>query len=281
MSTQRIEGTETRPRETNLSERDEYLRRQVRERYGAIARSEAGCSCGQTESGGCCGGRTASEATESAKRLGYDLSDLAADCSEANLGLGCGNPRAIAGLKPGETVLDLGSGAGFDCFLAARAVGRAGRVFGVDMTPEMIAKARAIARKRGFTNVEFRLGEIEHLPVRDESVNVVISNCVINLSPAKEQVFREAFRVLKAGGRIAIADIIAIDDIPAEVDADIANYTGCISGAARDTVLRKLMEEAGFLEIVFDTRDLHLDEAGTGASYAAFVASALISARKP
>ena len=164
----------------------------------------------------------------------------------SNLGLGCGNPQAIAKLKPGEVVLDLGAGGGFDCFLAARQVGPHGRVIGVDMTPEMVARARENAQKGGFENVEFRLGEIEHLPVADGSVDVILSNCVINLSPDKEQVYREAFRVLKPGGRLAISDVVAIKPIPAEMRNDFEKYSGCVAGALHVQELECILRTTGF-----------------------------------
>ena len=165
------------------------------------------------------------------------------------MGLGCGNPHAIAGLEPGQTVLDLGSGGGIDCFLAARAVGEEGSVIGVDMTPEMIGKARAIAEDVGAGNVEFRLGQIEALPVGDSTVDVIISNCVINLSPRKSKVFEEAFRVLKPGGRLAVADIVATRPLPDHVREDLALYAGCVAGAATIQDLRAALEGAGFVDI--------------------------------
>jgi SAM-dependent methyltransferase len=167
----------------------------------------------------------------------------------ANMGLGCGNPQAIADLKPGETVLDLGSGGGFDCFLAARQVGETGHVIGVDMTPAMVSKARVNAEKGGFRNVEFRLGEIEHLPVADHSIDVILSNCVINLSPDKERVFADCFRVLRPGGRLAISDVVAFADLPAHVQEDMALLTGCMAGAALISDLEEMLKEAGFQHV--------------------------------
>jgi len=190
---------------------------------------------------GCCG----TEGSGSLA-LGYTPEDLASVPAGADLGLGCGNPQAIAALRPGETVVDLGSGAGFDCFLAASRVGRAGHVIGVDMTPEMVTKARDNARRVGASNVEFRLGEIEHLPVPDASVDVIISNCVINLAPDKGAVFRDAVRVLKPGGRLAISDVVATSAIPAELAASVEALTGCIAGAATVDDMSRLLEEAGF-----------------------------------
>ncbi len=231
--------------------------------------------------GCCCGSGAGGE--ELGRVLGYSDDELAAAPAGADLGLGCGNPQAIASLKPGETVLDLGSGAGFDCFLAARQVGESGRVIGVDMTPEMLARARENARKGGFANVEFRLGEIEHLPVADESVDVIISNCVINLSPEKEQVFREAFRVLRPGGRIAVADMVSLAPLPPEVREDLALYAGCVAGVATVGELRTMLTEAGFVDIVIRPNDSEqlLEAWGAGESLKNQVFSATIEARKP
>jgi len=181
--------------------------------------------------------------------MGYTESEMNSVPEGANLGLGCGNPTAIAALRPGETVVDLGSGGGFDCFLAAAKVGNTGRVIGVDMTAEMIDLARANAKKGGFANVEFRLGEIENLPVGDCTADVVISNCVINLSPDKDRVFREAFRVLKPGGRIMVSDIVLLRELPGEVRNSVAAYVGCVAGAvSRDSYLNAV-REAGFSNI--------------------------------
>jgi ubiquinone/menaquinone biosynthesis C-methylase UbiE len=200
------------------------------------------------------------------------------------MGLGCGNPQAIAGLKPGETVLDLGSGGGFDCFLAARQVGETGRVIGVDMTPEMVRKARANAQKAAVSNVEFRLGEIEHLPVADRSVDAIISNCVINLSPDKGAVFQEAFRVLKPGGRLAIADIVATAPLPEEARKDLALISGCIGGAAPIEEVATYLREAGFRDIRIQPK-VALSEVVRewvpGSRVDEYVVSATIEAVKP
>lgn len=246
----------------------------VRAAYDAVAKAEPG-SCGPP---GCCG-----PSPQSSLALGYSEEELAA-APDANLGLGCGNPQAIAALKPGETVLDLGSGAGFDSFLAARQVGAEGRVIGVDMTPSMLSKARDNARAMKATNVEFRLGEIEHLPVHDATVDVILSNCVINLSPDKSQVFREAFRVLKPGGRLAISDVVATAELPAELAHDLEVLAGCVAAAAPVADLRAMLTAAGFESIRIDvnpkSREFIADWfPGRGAEN--YVASATIEATKP
>src|SRR4051812_32914750 len=197
---------------------NDRIRAQVRTAYAKVANGAGGCSVG------CCGTEGAGSMA-----MGYSTEELASVPEGADLGLGCGNPQAIADLREGETVLDLGSGAGFDCFLAAKRVGAQGKVIGVDMTPAMITKARENAQRVQAKNVEFRLGEIEHLPVANDSVNVILSNCVINLSPEKEAVFQEAFRALAPGGRLAISDVVALGELPPEIANDLA---GCISGAA-------------------------------------------------
>lgn len=250
---------------------NDQVRSQVRTAYAKVAKGADGCSVG------CCGTKGSGSLA-----MGYSEQDLASVPEGSDLGLGCGNPQAIAALRPGETVLDLGSGAGFDCFLAASRVGRTGRVIGVDMTPEMVTKARDNARRVSAANVEFRLGEIEHLPVPDESVDVVISNCVINLSPDKGAVFREAIRVLKPGGRIAISDVVATQAIPKDVVESVEALTGCVAGAARVDEVRGLLAEAGFEEIKVDPRS------DSGAIIAqcmpgseSFLASAVIEGRKP
>jgi arsenite methyltransferase len=222
---------------------NDQVRTQVRAAYAKVAKGADGCSVG------CCG-----TTGSGSLAMGYTEADLASVPEGSDLGLGCGNPQAIAALRPGETVLDLGSGAGFDCFLAASRVGSTGRVIGVDMTPEMVTKARDNARRVSAANVEFRLGEIEHLPVPDESVDVIISNCVINLSPDKRAVFREAIRVLKPGGRIAISDVVATHAIPKEVAENVEALTGCIAGAAPVGEIRAMLTEAGFDGIEIEAR---------------------------
>jgi SAM-dependent methyltransferase len=215
----------------------------VREKYGNIAATSGSCC----PSASCCGG--AAVITELGKKIGYDEADLSAAPEGANLGLGCGNPIALASLKEGETVLDLGSGAGFDCFLAAGRVGPAGKVIGVDMTPEMIERARENARRDKIENVEFRFGDIEHLPVEEGSVDVIISNCVINLAPDKGRVFQEAFRVLRPGGRLMVSDIVLTRPLPDFVKNSVAAYIGCVAGAALKEDYLGAMRQAGFVDV--------------------------------
>jgi ubiquinone/menaquinone biosynthesis C-methylase UbiE len=220
------------------SEDPETTRATVRERYGRIAK----------ESRGCCGARDG-QAAEQSRRIGYSSAEIAAAPEGANLGLGCGNPTALALLRPGETVLDLGAGAGFDAFLAAGAVGVDGRVIGVDMTPAMVAKAQDNARKAGVGNTEFRLGTIEELPVESDSIDAVISNCVINLSPDKPRVFREAFRVLKSGGRLLVSDIVLRAALPDRVRTSVEAYIGCVAGAALQGDYLQAIADAGFVDV--------------------------------
>ena len=224
-------------------EKDE-IRREVRDRYAEVAKKGSSC-CGPDLS--CCG--SASSADSIGKAIGYGESELRSVPEGANLGLGCGNPTALASLKPGETVLDLGSGAGFDAFLAADQVGPDGRVIGVDMTREMIDRARENARKGEYGNVEFRLGEIEKIPVDDASVDAVISNCVINLSPEKDRVFREAFRVLKPGGRVMVSDIVLERELPDFIKSSVEAWAGCIAGASLKEDYLSAIRDAGFLEV--------------------------------
>ena len=227
----------------------EAIRATVRDHYGTVA-TETSKSGSKTESGGgccqpsCCGG-----GGEASLKMGYSPEDLSSAPDGANLGLGCGNPQAIASLKPGEVVLDLGAGAGFDAFLAARQVGPSGRVIGVDMTPAMLEKARHNAAKAGISNVEFRLGEIEHLPVADASIDVIISNCVINLSPDKRAVFAEAFRVLKSGGRLAISDVVATAPMPDVLAKSLPAHAACVAGAADTMSVKDMLAAAGFSDI--------------------------------
>jgi SAM-dependent methyltransferase len=215
------------------------IRSVVREKYGEIAEGKtSGCGCGSA----CGSGDVMTE-------IGYTPEQIAAVPEGADLGLGCGNPLAYAGLRPGETVLDLGSGAGIDCFLAAREVGPAGRVIGVDMTPAMLEKARANAARAGVANVEFRLGEIEHLPVADASADVIVSNCVINLSPQKPLVFAEAFRALRPGGRLVVSDLVLVRPLAPELRESVELYVGCVAGAALKDDYLRMMREAGFEDV--------------------------------
>lgn len=249
------------------------IRKAVREVYSRAA--ETGC-CGPT----CCSG----PAPDLSDKMGYTAEEMEAVPVGANLGLGCGNPQAIAALKTGETVLDLGSGAGFDSFLAAHQVGESGNVIGVDMTPEMLSKARANAVNNGYRNVEFRLGEIENLPVADNSVDVILSNCVINLSPDKSRVFVEAFRVLKPGGRLAISDIVATAELPDQIKRDMALHAGCVAGASLVSELEIMLRAAGFERIHISPKEESKALISTWnpeASVTDFIISATIEAVKP
>ncbi len=258
------------------------IRQNVRESYARVAEADdKGCGCGVPTS--CCG--TSPETDELfSVRLGYSAEDLAAIPEGADMGLGCGNPKAIARLKPGEVVMDLGSGGGFDCFLAAREVGADGCVIGVDMTPQMVSKARRNAQKAALGNVEFRLGEIEYLPVADGSVDVIISNCVINLSPDKAQVFRDAFRVLKPGGRLAISDVVASCELPASIRNDLELHAACVAGASQIEELKGYMREAGFEQVSIEPKDESREfirEWAPGRGVEDHVVSASIEAVKP
>jgi len=230
-------------------------RQQVRDAYSKVANANnENDACGIESS--CCGvSDDAAINTLISTRLGYSESDLADAPDGADMGLGCGNPRAIASLKPGETVVDLGAGGGFDCFLAAKEVGESGHVIGIDMTPDMLSKARDNSVKGKFKNVEFRLGEIEFLPIADDSVDVIISNCVINLSPNKSQVFQEAFRILKPGGRLAISDVVATIELPEEMRNDPMLISGCMGNASLIQELETIMSDAGFTNIHIDPKD--------------------------
>lgn len=244
----------------------------VRARYGGIAAGSAASCCG------------AATVEDQAREMGYSAEELAAVPDGANLGLGCGNPQAIAGLRPGEVVIDLGSGAGFDCLLAARQVGPSGHVIGIDMTHEMLRKARENAAKVGADNVEFRLGEIEHLPVADNTADAILSNCVINLVPDKAQVFREAFRVLKPNGRLAISDVVNTKPLTPDLAADRALICDCVSGAAPSLEIEAWLQSAGFRDIRVtakpESRDLVASWA-PGRGIEDYVAAATIEARKP
>ena len=222
----------------------EDIKKIVKKDYGKIAKQDNSC-CASVSS--CCGNPDLAE--DVSRNIGYSEEELREAPEGANLGLGCGNPTALASIEKGEIVLDLGSGAGFDCFLAANKVGEKGQVIGVDMTPEMIDKARENAEKGGYRNVEFRQGEIENLPIENDSVDVIISNCVINLSPEKKQVFNEAYRVLKSGGRLVVSDIVLLKELPDYIKNSVEAYVGCISGAIVKDRYLDLINDAGFQDV--------------------------------
>jgi arsenite methyltransferase len=222
----------------------EEVKEKVREGYGRVALENRPC-CGAPSS--CCGSGASIQSI--GEMIGYSKEEMSQVPEGANLGLGCGNPVALASLRQGQTVLDLGSGAGFDCFLAAKAVGEQGRVIGVDMTPEMVKKAWENAKKGGYRNVEFRLGDIEYLPVIDDSVDVILSNCVINLSPVKPRVFSEAFRVLKPGGKLTLSDVVLLQPLPPALANSAAAYLGCVAGASLKSDYLAMLDEAGFVGV--------------------------------
>jgi len=268
---------------SNNHEMDD-VRQNVRTEYAKVAEaSNEGSCCGEVAS--CCGvSDDAAINTLISTRLGYSEDDLNVVPDGADMGLGCGNPRAIASLKAGETVVDLGSGGGFDAFLSAREVGETGHVIGVDMTPTMLSKARKNAAKGNFSQVEFRLGEIEHLPIANNTADIIISNCVINLSPHKQQVFNDAFRVLKAGGRLAISDVVATAEMPEEMKNDPLLHAGCMAGAELIDKLEVMLENAGFQDISITPKDGSTDfirDWAPGRGVEDYVVSAYISAVKP
>jgi arsenite methyltransferase len=245
----------------------------------ALQGSTGGCC----SSACCCSGQQIN-IKDASINIGYSESDLEGIPIESNMGLGCGNPIAIAGLKEGEIVLDLGSGGGFDCFLARKQVGESGYVIGVDMTPEMVKLARQNAEQSAYKNIEFRLGEIEHLPVADDSIDVIISNCVINLALDKQQVFNETYRVLKAGGRLSISDIVATEEIPDSIKNDLASWAGCIAGAELIDNIEIMLKNAGFENISLipkENSDEIISSWFTGKNLEKLVASYIIEAEKP
>ena len=253
----------------------------IKQRYGSIAKQGASGGCC---SGGCSCSSSPTDINQISATLGYQENDLDAGTADANLGLGCGNPLGHASIKEGEVVLDLGSGGGFDCFLARRQVGEHGRVFGVDMTPQMIDLARTNATKLGYANVEFIEGSIEALPMKDDSIDVIISNCVINLSLDKQRVFKEAFRVLKPGGRLSVSDVVATAELPEHIQQDLELLAGCVAGAEHVTVIKKMLENAGFEQINLTPKDTSKEILSTWTvetDIHEYVASFIIDAVKP
>ncbi len=272
-----------------MTDQHHEVRKTVRDSYAKIAESggNSGC-CAPTDGGGSCCGPSDDFEVPSAEAMsaffGYSDEEMAAVPEGANLGLGCGNPQAIAEMKVGEVVIDLGAGAGFDAFLAAGKVGPTGRVIGVDMTHEMLAKARANAVKGGYENVEFRLGEIEYMPIADDTADVIISNCVVNLSPNKPQVIKEAFRVLKPGGRVAISDVVATAPFPEHFLDDDHLLSGCVTGASLVDDLQAWLEEAGFTKVLIDIKEesrAGIADWAPGSGADKYVVSAIITAKKP
>ncbi len=277
-------ATPSEQKEENRHSLHDEIRNHVRDSYAQVAEaSNNGEDCGVESS--CCGVSADLDInTLNSLRLGYSENDMNSVPEGADMGLGCGNPHAIASLKPGDTVVDLGSGGGFDVFLAAREVGESGRVIGIDMTPTMISKARNNADKAGFSNVEFRLGEIEHLPVADNSIDVIISNCVINLSPNKTQVFRDALRILKPQGRLAISDVVATIELPEEMRNDKKLHAGCMAGASLIEDLYNMLQQAGFEKIDITPKDESREfirDWAPGSGVEDYVLSAHIQAVKP
>ncbi len=261
-------------------ERQDEIRTVVRKSYAEVAKRGSADFCCSPST---CDTEGVVPIESLSKQMGYSEEQVLGVPEGANMGLGCGNPQAIAALQPGETVVDLGCGGGFDCFLAAQQVGQTGRVIGVDMTPDMISKARENARKGSYTNVEFRLGEIEHLPVADQTVDAIISNCVINLSPDKLDVYREAFRILKPGGRLAISDVVATAPLPPELKDDLALVSGCIAGAATINEIEEMLLEAGFQDVLILTQDESREfirEWAPGKNIEEYIVSATIEAVK-
>ncbi len=260
------------------------IRQNVRDNYAEVAEASNNGDCCGVESS-CCGvSDDTAINTLISTRMGYSQEDLDNTPDGADMGLGCGNPRAIASLKPGEVVVDLGSGGGFDAFLASVEVGATGHVIGIDMTPAMLSKARHNAEKGKYTNVEFRLGEIEHLPIANNTVDVIISNCVINLSPNKTQVFRDALRVLKPGGRLAISDVVASAEMPEDMKNDPLLHAGCMAGASMIEDLEAMMKEAGFANIKIAPKDESrefIKDWAPGKGVEDYVLSATIEAIKP
>lgn len=254
------------------------VRNAVRNSYRKIA-------IGNAKEDGCCGGsiNLKKSSIEISRKIGYSNEEISTVPEEANMGLGCGNPQLIANIKEGETVIDLGSGGGFDCFLASKKVGTKGYIIGVDMTPEMISKSRIMSRKYRYRNVDFRLGEIENLPVADNTGDVIISNCVINLSPNKQRVYNEAYRVLKKGGRVAISDIVLIRELTREMKQDEKLYCGWVTGASSVEELKLYLEKAGFSDIRIDTQEVSKEYAekwGHNLKVGEYIMSASIKAIK-
>jgi arsenite methyltransferase len=260
-----------------MKRKAEEIKKIVRDGYAKAVTQKT--SCCSTSS--CCGGTD--QAKNISKKVGYSEAEMNAVPEGANLGFGCGNPVAIASLKEGDVVLDLGSGAGFDAFLAAQRVGKTGRVIGVDMTPEMLERARANAEKGGYKNVEFRSGEIEKIPVEDNSIDVIISNCVINLSPDKVKVFEEAFRVLKPGGRLMVSDLVLVKELPAALKESVEAYVGCLAGAIMKNDYLKFIAMAGFKDVKVISESSYPVDAMFENLEAAedAVASIKVSAKKP